>query len=140
MPTRLRHETCVHKLRQCGAGGCAAAMLSKRRTLSRRADSLRGIHMPRLTRRQTVLQFAMLALAGTGLEACLRQSAAPAAGPTAAAGGPAAAPAPTVATAPTPVAARPTSPTAAQVAGPPKRGGMLTVGVQNDWVTMDPPN
>jgi peptide/nickel transport system substrate-binding protein len=70
------------------------------------------------------------ALAGVGLEACARR--APSAEEPAAIQ-------PTV-PAPQPAAPRTPQPAAtAEVAsGAPKRGGTLVVGVQNDWVTMDP--
>ncbi|HEV7665167.1 MAG TPA: ABC transporter substrate-binding protein [Chloroflexota bacterium] len=94
--------------------------------------------MTALTRRRLVLQLGTAVLAITGLAACARRTdvpAAPTALPTAAT---------TIAptTAPTTVAAPASAPTVRPTAPPPvaaaRRGGTITVGVVNDWITMDP--
>ena len=99
--------------------------------------------MSGLSRRRFVLQVVAGAVAATGLAACARRAEPPAAATVApATGAPATgattAPATTAASgagAPTAsAAARPT----AQAAGQPKRGGTITVGVTNDWITLDP--
>ena len=80
-----------------------------------------------MTRREMVLGVVAAALAGVGLEACARR--APSAEEPAS-------------IQPTVPAAAPRTPQPAATAevsgGAPKRGGTLLVGVQNDWVTMDP--
>src|SRR5579864_4393878 len=92
------------------------------------------------TRRHILIRLGALAAGGLGLSACLRQPA-PAAPPTSAPVGVNAQSAPAVLSAPTTAPAAPTSAAAAPAAtGQPKRGGQITVGVQGDWVTMDPPN
>jgi peptide/nickel transport system substrate-binding protein len=102
--------------------------------------------MDRRSRRQVLVQLAALAVGGLGLEACLRGPAAPTAptsapvslnAPTAAALSNAPTSAPAAAAAAT---SAPTSAPTAQPANQPKRGGTVTVGVQGDWVTLDPPN
>src|SRR5262245_57477468 len=100
--------------------------------------------MSGLSRRRFVFQVVAGAVAATGLAACARRAeppaaasatAAPATAAPASAGAttaPVAAAAPT--SAPAAAAARPTS----VPAGQPKRGGSITVGVTNDWITLDP--
>jgi ABC-type transport system substrate-binding protein len=105
------------------------------------------MHDP-LTRRRFVLRMGTLVLTATGLAACARRADVPAApaatvapvatvapattsGPTVA---PASASAPTqVGGQPTVAAAAPTAATAQ-----PRRGSTITVGVVNDWITLDP--
>src|SRR5438094_3430205 len=81
-----------------------------------------------MTRREMVLGVVASALAALGLEGCARR--APSAEE----------PTPATSQPTQPVAAAPRSgqPTPEAAGGAPKRGGMLLVGVQNDWVTMDP--
>lgn len=100
--------------------------------------------MPEMSRRRFVVQLGSLALAATGLAACARRAEPPAAAPatvapaavvptatsaTSAAAAPTSAPASAPTSAPTP---------ATSAAAQPKRGGSITVGVVNDWITMDP--
>jgi peptide/nickel transport system substrate-binding protein len=92
--------------------------------------------MANLTRRRLVCQLGTAVLAATGLAACARRTDAPV--PAATTG--ATAPPATVVAPPTQPAAapsatiQPTAPTIEQA----KRGGTITVGVVNDWITMDP--
>jgi len=78
-----------------------------------------------MTRREMLLGVVVSAVATLGLEACVRR--APSTEE----------PAPVVSQ-PTGSASRSVQPTAEPASGAPKRGGTLLVGVQNDWVTMDP--
>ena len=97
-----------------------------------------------LTRRRLVLHMGTLVLAATGLAACARRTDAPAA--PAATAAPAAAPttAPAPGAAPTqaaPAAGQPTPPAVQATSAPAqqaRRGGTITVGVVNDWITLDP--
>jgi peptide/nickel transport system substrate-binding protein len=78
-----------------------------------------------MTRREMLLGLVASALATLGLEACARRAPEETA---------------PVTSQPTAVAAvpRPVQPTPEPASGAPKHGGTLLVGVQNDWVTMDP--
>ena len=89
--------------------------------------------MTNLTRRRFVVHLGTAALAATGLAACARRSEAPALPPATVAAPPATAAAPTQSAA-APAPTRPAAPAAVAA----KRGGTVTVGVVNDWITMDP--
>ena len=96
--------------------------------------------MAGLSRRRFVFHVLAGTVAATGLAACARRAEPPAAAPATVAPAtvaPASAGATTAPAAAAPTTAAAARPTAAP-AGQPKRGGTITVGVTNDWITLDP--